>query len=89
MGSYRSLYYAARVSGPSPGFFAPGWHSGVIPTGTTDNPPPLDEVPLLTMARAAIKSYQLSADYFTSLRTNGLRGHHLGAVVLEVEARLV
>jgi len=27
----------------------------------------VDEVPLLSMARAALKSYQLSADYFTSL----------------------
>lgn len=41
------------------------------------------------MARAAIKSYQLSADYLTSLRTNGLRVHYLGTVMLEVEARLV
>lgn len=39
----------------------------VIYCGSTDNAPGVDEVPLLTMARAAIKSYQLSADYFTSL----------------------
>lgn len=39
----------------------------VIYCGSTDNAPAVDEVPLLTMARAAIKSYQLSADYFTSL----------------------
>lgn len=39
----------------------------VIYCGSTDNAPSIDEVPLLTMARAAIKSYQLSADYFTSL----------------------
>lgn len=39
----------------------------VIYCGSTDNGPDVDEVPLLTMARAALKSYQLSADYFTSL----------------------
>ncbi|UNM17281.1 DUF4055 domain-containing protein [Pseudomonas sp. ArH3a] len=39
----------------------------VIYCGSTDNSPEVDEVPLLTMARAALKSYQLSADYFTSL----------------------
>lgn len=39
----------------------------VIYCGSTDNSPDVDEVPLLTMARAALKSYQLSADYFTSL----------------------
>lgn len=39
----------------------------VIYCGSTDNSPEVDEVPLLTMARAAIKSYHLSADYFTSL----------------------
>ncbi len=39
----------------------------VIYCGSTDNSPGVDEVPLLTMARAALKSYQLSADYFTAL----------------------
>lgn len=39
----------------------------VIYCGSTDNSPEADEVPLLTMARAALKSYQLSADYFTAL----------------------
>ena len=39
----------------------------VIYCGSTDNSPEVDEVPLLTMARAALKSYQLSADYFSSL----------------------
>lgn len=39
----------------------------VIYIGTTDNNPDVDEIPLLTMAQAALKSYQLSADYFTSL----------------------
>lgn len=39
----------------------------IVYCGSTDNSPDIDEVPLLTMARAAIKSYQLSADYFTSL----------------------
>lgn len=35
--------------------------------GSTDNSPAVDEIPLLTMAKAALKYYQLSADYFTSL----------------------
>ncbi|ALU60888.1 hypothetical protein ACA40_13845 [Pseudomonas syringae pv. lapsa] len=39
----------------------------VIYCGSTDNSPDVDEIPLLTMARAALKSYQLSADYFSSL----------------------
>ncbi|MFK3941868.1 DUF4055 domain-containing protein [Pseudomonas monteilii] len=39
----------------------------VIYCGSTDNSPDVDEIPLLTMARAAVKSYQLSADYFTAL----------------------
>lgn len=39
----------------------------VIYCGSTDNSPEVDEIPLLTMARAALKSYQLSADYFTAL----------------------
>ncbi|WP_407730797.1 DUF4055 domain-containing protein [Pseudomonas helleri] len=39
----------------------------VIYCGSTDNSPDVDEVPLLSMARAALKSYQISADYFTSL----------------------
>lgn len=43
---------------------------GFIPLvflGSTDNSPAVDEIPLLTMAKAALKYYQLSADYFTSL----------------------
>ncbi|WP_122408982.1 DUF4055 domain-containing protein [Pseudomonas viridiflava] len=39
----------------------------VIYGGSTDNSPDVDEIPLLSMARAALKSYQLSADYFTAL----------------------
>lgn len=39
----------------------------VIYCGSTDNSPDVDEIPLLTMARAALKCYQLSADYFTAL----------------------
>lgn len=35
--------------------------------GATDNSPDVGTIPLLTMAKAAIKSYQLSADYFQSL----------------------
>ncbi|MHA3905156.1 DUF4055 domain-containing protein [Castellaniella sp. WN] len=43
---------------------------GYIPivfSGSTDNTPAVDEIPMLTMARAALKSYQLSADYFGSM----------------------
>ncbi len=39
----------------------------IVYCGSTDNSPDVDEIPLLTMARAALKSYQLSADYFTAL----------------------
>jgi len=39
----------------------------VVFCGSTDNSPDVDEVPLLTMAKAALADYQLSADYFTSL----------------------
>lgn len=39
----------------------------VIYCGSTDNSPDVDEIPLLTMARSALKAYQLSADYFTAL----------------------
>jgi hypothetical protein len=35
--------------------------------GSTDNSPDVDEIPLLSMARSALKYYTLSADYFTSL----------------------
>ncbi|HEM6870766.1 TPA: DUF4055 domain-containing protein [Providencia stuartii] len=35
--------------------------------GTTDNTSEVGSVPLLTMAKAALKSYQLSADYYQSL----------------------
>lgn len=39
----------------------------VVFCGSTDNSPDVDEVPLLTMAKAALADYQLSADYFTAL----------------------
>lgn len=39
----------------------------VIYCGPTNNSVDVDEIPLLSMARAALKSYQLSADYFTAL----------------------
>lgn len=35
--------------------------------GSTDNSADCDEIPLLTMAKAALKYYQLSADYYTAL----------------------
>lgn len=35
--------------------------------GSTDNNPAVDEIPLLTMAKAALKYYRLSADYYQSL----------------------
>lgn len=39
----------------------------IVYCGSTDNAPDVDEVPLLTMAKAALKYYQLSADYYQSL----------------------
>lgn len=39
----------------------------VVYVGSTDNSPDVDEAPLLTMAKAALKDFQLSADYFTAL----------------------
>jgi len=39
----------------------------VVFAGSTDNNPDVDEIPLQTMAKAALKYYQLSADYHTSL----------------------
>lgn len=39
----------------------------IVYCGSTDNAPDVDEVPLLTMAKAALKHYQLSADYYASL----------------------
>lgn len=39
--------------------------------GSTDNSADLDEIPLLTMAKAARKYYQLSADYYQSLHYTG------------------
>lgn len=39
----------------------------IVYIGPTDNGPGVDEIPLLTMAKAARKYYQLSADYYTSL----------------------
>lgn len=35
--------------------------------GSTDNSVDVDEIPLLTMARTALKFYQISADYYTSM----------------------
>lgn len=43
----------------------------IVYAGTTDNSPSVDEIPLLSMARAALKYYQLSADYYTSLHYTG------------------
>ncbi|ASK18394.1 DUF4055 domain-containing protein [Halomonas sp. N3-2A] len=43
---------------------------GFIPAvfaGSTDNNADVDEIPLQTMAKAALKYYQLSADYFAAL----------------------
>lgn len=39
----------------------------VVFAGSTDNNPAVDEIPLITMAKAALKYYRLSADYFQSL----------------------
>ncbi|MFJ5538548.1 DUF4055 domain-containing protein [Vreelandella titanicae] len=39
----------------------------VVFAGSTDNNADVDEIPLQTMAKAALKYYQLSADYHTSL----------------------
>lgn len=39
----------------------------LIFSGATDNSPDVDEIPLLTMAKNAIKYYELSADYFSEL----------------------
>lgn len=39
----------------------------VVFAGSTDNNADVDEIPLQTMAKAALKYYQLSADYFTSM----------------------
>ena len=39
----------------------------VVYAGSTDSAPDCDELPLLTMAKSALKFYQLSADYYTSL----------------------
>lgn len=39
----------------------------VVFCGSNDNSPEVDEVPLLTMAKAALTDYQLSADYFAAL----------------------
>lgn len=38
----------------------------IVITGSTDNSPDVDEMPLLTMAKAALKSYQISADLYTN-----------------------
>lgn len=35
--------------------------------GSLDNSPEIDDIPLLTMAKCAVKYYQLSADYYQSL----------------------
>ncbi|MFT8276110.1 DUF4055 domain-containing protein [Kerstersia gyiorum] len=39
----------------------------VVFAGSVDNAPDVDEIPLQTMAKAALKFYQLSADYHQSL----------------------
>lgn len=39
----------------------------VVFAGSTDNNPSVDEIPLITMAKAALKYYVLSADYYQSL----------------------
>lgn len=39
--------------------------------GSLDNTPEIDDIPLLTMAKCAIKYYQLSADYFQKLIPDG------------------
>ncbi|MCP1316376.1 DUF4055 domain-containing protein [Halomonas sp. 707B3] len=39
----------------------------VVFAGSTDNNPDVDETPLQTMAKAALKYYQLSADYYAAL----------------------
>ncbi|MGJ8525188.1 hypothetical protein LMG33818_000896 [Halomonadaceae bacterium LMG 33818] len=39
----------------------------VIYAGSTDTSPDVDEIPLLSMANASLKYYQLSADYFEAL----------------------
>lgn len=39
----------------------------VVFAGSTDNSPDVDEIPLLTMAKAALKYYQLSADYYAAM----------------------
>lgn len=56
--------YPGTVGGaqPTPLKFIP-----VVYAGSTDNNPDVDEIPLQTMAKAALKYYQLSADYHTSL----------------------
>ncbi len=38
----------------------------MVIAGSTDNAADVDEIPLLTMAKAALKSYQLSADLFSN-----------------------
>lgn len=39
----------------------------VVIIGPTDNGPDVDEIPLLTMAKAALQFYRLSADYYSNL----------------------
>jgi len=39
----------------------------VVFAGSVDNAPDVDEIPLYTMSKAALKYYQLSADYYQSL----------------------
>lgn len=52
---------------PSDGRGQPITYIPVVFCGSTDNAPSVDEVPLLTMAKAAVKYYQLSADLYESL----------------------
>ncbi len=49
------------------GEVAPLGYLPIVYVGSTDNNPDVDEIPLLSMAKSALKYYQLSADYYTSL----------------------
>lgn len=51
----------------SPGNTQPLKFLPVVYAGTTDSNPDVDEIPLLSMAQEALKYYQISADYYTSL----------------------
>jgi|SRR5690554_37082 len=55
------------IGNESPGNTKPLTFLPVVFAGTTDNNPDIDEIPLLSMAQAALKYYQVSADYYTSM----------------------